>query len=244
MSATSAHTAASIVLVHGGFVDGSGWQGVYNILKKDGYSVSIVQNPTISLGDDVAVTKRVIAAQTGPVVLVGHSYGGAVITEAGTDAKVAALVYITAFAPDRGESVSTLIKDPPPNAPVPPILPPQEGFLFLDKTKFAASFAADVDAKTAQFMADSQVPWGLGALGGAISEPAWRSKPSWYLVATDDRMIPPPAQQLMSKRAGSTVVEVKGSHAIYVSQPAAVAAIIEKAARAVSSGDSSRVGAK
>ena len=245
MSPTSAPTSASIVLVHGGFVDGSGWQGVYHILKKDGYSVSIVQNPTISLGDDVAVTRRVIGAQPGPVVLVGHSYGGAVITEAGTHPKVAALVYITAFAPDRGESVSTLIKDPPPGAPVPPILPPQDGFLFLDKAKFTASFAADVDARTAQFMADSQVPWGLEALGGAISEPAWRSKPSWYLVATDDRMIPPPAQQLMSKRAGSTVVEVKGSHAIYVSQPAAVAALIEKAARAVTSGDvQPRTGAK
>jgi pimeloyl-ACP methyl ester carboxylesterase len=244
MSATSAPNTASIVLVHGGFVDGSGWRAVYNILKKDGYTVSIVQNPTISLGDDVAVTKRAIASQTGPVVLVGHSYGGAVITEAGTDPKVAALVYITAFAPDRGESVSTLIKDPPPNAPVPPILPPQDGFLFLDKVKFAASFAGDVDAKTAQFMADSQVPWGLGALGGAISEPAWKTKPSWYLVATDDRMIPPPAQQLMAKRAGSTVVEVKGSHAIYVSQPAAVAAVIEKVAHAVTSGDTPRVGAK
>jgi len=228
-------TSASIVLVHGGFVDGSGWQGVYNLLKKDGYSVSIVQNPTLSLADDVAVTKRALAAQSGPVVLVGHSYGGAVITEAGNDPKVAALVYITAFAPDRGESVSTLIKDPPPGAPVPPILPPQDGFLFLDRAKFAASFAADVDARTAQFMADSQVPWGVAALSGAITEPAWRSKPSWYLIATDDRMIPPPAQQLMSKRAGSTVVEVKGSHAVYVSQPSAVAAIIEKAAHAVAS---------
>ena len=228
-------TSASIVLVHGGFVDGSGWQGVYNLLKKDGYSVSIVQNPTLSLADDVAVTKRALAAQSGPVVLVGHSYGGAVITEAGNDPKVAALVYITAFAPDRGESVSTLIKDPPPGAPVPPILPPQDGFLFLDRAKFAASFAADVDAKTAQFMADSQVPWGVAALSGAITEPAWRSKPSWYLIATDDRMIPPPAQQLMSKRAGSTVVEVKGSHAVYVSQPSAVVAIIEKAAHAVAS---------
>jgi len=237
MSVTSAATPASIVLVHGGFVDGSGWQGVYNVLKKDGYSVSIVQNPTISLGDDVAVTKRVSAAQAGPVILVGHSYGGAVITEAGNDPKVAALVYITAFAPDRGESVSTLIKDAPPNAPVPPILPPQDGFLLLDKAKFTASFAADVDAKTAQFMADSQVPWGVAALSAVISEPAWRSKPSWYLIATDDRMIPPPAQQLMSKRAGSTVVEVKGSHAVYVSQPSAVAAIIAKAARAVTSGD-------
>ena len=230
MSATLAATAVSIVLVHGGFVDGSGWQGVYNILKKDGYKVSIVQNPTISLADDVAVTRRVLAAQPGPVILVGHSYGGVVITEAGNDPKVAGLVYIAAFAPDKGESVSALIKDPPPGAAVPPILPPQDGFLFLDNARFAASFAADVDSETAQFMADSQVPWGVGALSGAISEPAWRSKPSWYLVATDDRMIPPPAQQFMSKRAGSTVVEVKGSHAIYVSQPAAVAALIERAA--------------
>lgn len=235
MSATLATTAVSIVLVHGGFVDGSGWQGVYNILKKGGYNVSIVQNPTISLGDDVAVTKRVLAVQPGPVILVGHSYGGVVITEAGNDPKVAGLVYIAAFAPDKGESVSALIKDPPPGAAVPPILPPQDGFLFLDNAKFAASFAADVDSATSQFMADSQVPWGVDALTGAISEPAWRSKPSWYLVATDDRMIPPPAQHFMSKRAGSTVVEVKGSHAIYVSQPAAVAALIERAARESSS---------
>jgi pimeloyl-ACP methyl ester carboxylesterase len=230
MATASAASATSIVLVHGGFVDGSGWQGVYNILKKDGYRVSIVQNPTISLEDDVAVTKRVIAAQPGPVVLVGHSYGGVVVTEAGSDPKVVGLVYITAFAPDKGESVSSLIKDPPPGAPVPPILPPQDGFLFLDNTKFAASFAADVEASTAQFMADSQVPWGVAALGGTISEPAWRSKPSWYLIATEDRMIPPPAQHFMAKRAGSSVVEAKGSHAIYVSQPSAVAALIEKAA--------------
>ena len=230
MSGTSTGTAVSIALVHGGFVDGSGWLGVYKILKKDGYNVRIVQNPTISLGDDVAVTKRIIAAQPGPVILVGHSYGGVVITEAGNDPKVVGLVYIAAFAPDRGESVSALIKDPPPGAAVPPILPPQDGFLFLDNAKFAASFAADVDSGTSQFMADSQVPWGLEALNGAISEPAWRAKPSWYLVATDDRMIPPPAQRFMSKRAGSTVVEAKGSHAIYVSQPAAVAALIEKAA--------------
>jgi len=226
----------TIVLVHGGFVDGSGWQGVYKILKENGYSVSIVQNPTVTLEDDVAVTRRTIASQKGPVVLVGHSYGGAVITEAGNDSQVVGLVYVTAFAPDKGESVSTLIKDAPPGAPVPPILPPQDGFLFLDKAKFPASFAADVDAKTAAFMADSQVPWGVGALGGTISEPAWKTKPSWYLVATDDKMIPPPAQRLMSKRAGSTVVEVPGSHAIYVSNPSAVAALIEKAAMLVSSG--------
>src|SRR5260221_667091 len=221
----------NIVLVHGGFVDGSGWEGVYSLLKKDDYNVAIVQNPTISLADDVAVTKRVINEQDGPVILVGHSYGGAVITEAGTDPKVGGLVYITAFAPDKGESVNSLIKDPPPDAPVPPILPPKDGYLFLDRTKFAASFAGDVDAEKAAFMADSQVPWGVQALAGAISEPAWKSKPSWYLLATEDRMIPPPAQRFMSERAGSTVVEAAGSHAIYVSQPNAVTALIKKAAQ-------------
>ena len=222
----------NIVLVHGGFVDGSGWQGVYNALTKKGYTVAVVQNPTITLADDVAVTKRVIAAQDGPVILVGHSYGGVVITEAGSDPKVAGLVYIAAFAPDRGESVEKLIQNPPPGAPVPPILPPQDGFLFLDRTKFAASFAADVDPGLAAFMADSQVPWGVQALSGTITEPAWKSKPSWYLVSTDDRMIPPDAQRAMSKRSGSTVVEVKGSHSVYVSQPAAVASLIEQAAKA------------
>ena len=220
----------NIVLVHGGFVDGSGWKGVYKALKKDGYTVAIVQNPTISLADDVAVTKRAIAAQNGPVILVGHSYGGAVITEAGNDPKVAGLVYITAFAPDKGESVSSLIKNAPPGAPVPPILPPQDGFLFLDKAKFPAAFAADVSPDVASFMADSQVPWGVEALSGAITQPAWRTKPSWYLVTTEDKMIPPDAQRAMSKRAGSTVVEVKGSHAVYVSQPQAVAHLIEQAA--------------
>jgi pimeloyl-ACP methyl ester carboxylesterase len=223
----------NIVLVHGGFVDGAGWEGVYKILKKDGYNVSIVQNPTISLEDDVRVTKRVLAAQDGPAILVGHSYGGAVITEAGTDSKVAGLVYITAFAPDKGESVNTLIQSAPPGAPVPPILPPEDGFLFLDRAKFPASFAGDVDPEKAAFMAESQVPWGVEALSGAISEPAWRTKPSWYLVVTEDKMIPPDAQRAMSKRAGSKVVEVKGSHAIYVSQPEAVAALIEQAAKSV-----------
>ena len=234
MASNAIKAKGSIVLVHGGFVDGSGWEGVYRILKNDGYRVSIVQNPTTTLTDDVAVTKRVIAEQDGPVVLVGHSYGGVVITEAGNDPGVAGLVYITAFAPDRGESVAALIKDAPPGAPVPPILPPQDGFLALDKAKFAASFAADVPAERAEFMANSQVPWGLMALNGAVTEPAWKNKPSWYLVATDDRMIPPPAQRAMAKRAGSTVVEVKGSHAIYVSQPEAVAELIEKAAKNLS----------
>ena len=223
-------TVRNVVLVHGGFVDGSGWEAVYNALKKDGYRVAVVQNPTISLADDVAVTRRVIAAQDGPVVLVGHSYGGAVITEAGNDPKVARLVYIAAFVPDKGESVSTLIKDPAPGAPVPPILPPQDGYLFLDKVKFPASFAGDVPVERAAFMADSQVPWGVGALSGSISEAAWKAKPSWSLVATADKMIPPDAQRAMSKRAGATVVEVKGSHAVFVSQPRAVASLIEQAA--------------
>ena len=223
----------TVVLVHGGFVDGSGWQGVYSLLKKDGYNVSVVQNPTLSVEDDAAVTKRAIDAQGEPVILVGHSYGGAVITEAGNDPNVAALVYIAAFAPDTGETVNTLIADPPPDAPVPPILPPQDGFLFLDREKFHDSFAADLSAEEAEFMADSQVPWGVDALSGEISEAAWRSKPSWYLIATEDRMIPPPAQREMSTRAGSTVEEASGSHAIYVSQPEAVVAVIEKAASEV-----------
>jgi pimeloyl-ACP methyl ester carboxylesterase len=223
----------NVVLVHGGFVDGSGWEGVYKILKKDGFTVTIVQNPTISLADDVAFTKRALAAQSGPAILVGHSYGGVVITEAGTHPNVAGLVYIAAFAPDKGESVSSLIKDPPPGAAVPPLLPPQDGFLFLDKAKFAASFAADVNADTAAFMADAQVPWGLEALGGAITAPAWKSKPSWYLVSTEDKMIPPDAQRAMSKRAGSTVIEVKASHSVYVSQPQSVAQLIEQAAKSV-----------
>jgi len=225
----------SIVLVHGGFVDGAGWEGVYNALKNDGYNVSIVQNPTTSLADDVAATRLAIARTQGPVVLVGHSYGGAVITEAGADPKVAGLVYITAFAPDEGESVESLIKNPPPGAPVPPILPPLDGYLFLDQEKFRASFAADVSEAKAAFMADSQVPWGLAALSGTISEPAWKTKPSWYLVATEDKMIPPPAQRQMAKRAGSVVEEAAGSHAIYVSKPAAVAALIAQAAKSVSS---------
>jgi len=226
---TSTHVK-NIVLVHGGFVDGSGWAGVCQALKKDGYTVAIVQNPTISLGDDVAVTKRSIASLNGPVILVGHSYGGAVITEAGNDPKVVGLVYVTAFALDKGESVASLLKDPPPGAPVPPILPPQDGFLVLDRAKFPAAFAADVSPDAAAFMGDSQVPWGVEAVGGTITEAAWRTKPSWYLVSTEDKMIPPDAQRMMSKRAGSTVVEVKGSHAVYVSQPQAVAHFIERAA--------------
>jgi pimeloyl-ACP methyl ester carboxylesterase len=221
----------NVVLVHGGFVDGSGWEGVHRLLTADGYRVSVVQNPTFSLAGDVTATREVLDDQDGPVVLVGHSYGGAVVSEAGTHENVAAVVYIAAFAPDKGESVNTLIADPPPSAPVPPILPPRNGFLFLDREKFHQAFAADLPAEQAAFMADSQVPWGVDALGGTVSEPAWRIRPSWYLVATDDRMIPPPAQRAMAERAGATVSETPGSHAIYVSNPDAVAAVVRAAAR-------------
>jgi pimeloyl-ACP methyl ester carboxylesterase len=166
------------VLVHGGFVDGSGWKGVYDALTQDGYRVRIVQNPTVSLEGDVVATHRVLDAQDGPVVLVGHSYGGAVITEAGTHEKFDALVYIAAFAPDKGESVNTLIADPPPGAPVPPILPPKDGLLLLDREKFAASFAGDLPAPQAAFMADSRLPWGVDALAGAVEAPDLTPSPA------------------------------------------------------------------
>jgi pimeloyl-ACP methyl ester carboxylesterase len=219
----------SVVLVHGGFVDGSGWRLVYRLLRDDGYAVGVVQNPTLSLDGDVAAARLTIDAHDGPVVLVGHSYGGAVITEAGNDPKVAALVYIAAFAPDAGESVNSLIANPPPEAPVPPILPPSDGFLLLDRDKFHASFAGDVPADVAEFMADSQVPWGVDALGGTIKEPAWRTKPSWYLLTTEDLMIPPPAQRMMAERAGATVVEVPASHSVFLSHLDAVAGLIRTA---------------
>jgi pimeloyl-ACP methyl ester carboxylesterase len=238
MLATAALPAAaqptgikSVVLVHGAFVDGSGWEGVYKALKKDGYDVTVVQHSTASLADDVAVTKRAIAAANGNVILVGHSYGGVVITEAGNDPKVAGLVYIAAFAPDKGESVTSVLANPAPGAPVPPFLPPKDGFLSLDKSKFAASFAGDVNVELASFMANSQLPYGVAAAEGAVTEPAWKAKPSWYLVATSDRMIPPDVQRRMAKRAGATIVEQNASHAVYVSQPQAVAALIEKAAQ-------------
>jgi pimeloyl-ACP methyl ester carboxylesterase len=222
----------NVVLVHGGFVDGSGWQGVYNVLTRDGYNVSVVQNPTLSLQGDVTATRQIIDQQPGPVVLVGHSYGGAVITEAGSHDKVAALSYISAFAPDAGESVNTLISGFPKDGPQPPILPPADGFLFLDRTKFHDSFAGDVASDDAAFMADSQVPWGLEALGEAISNPAWRTKPAWYLITTQDKMIPPAAQREMAQRAGATATEVAASHSAYVSQPATVANLIEQATAA------------
>jgi len=223
---------ANVVLVHGGFVDGSGWQGVYDQLTADGHQVSVVQNPTLSLEGDAAATRLILDRQEGPTILVGHSYGGAVISEAGTHERVAALVYISAFAPDAGESVNTLIAGFPAGGPQPPILPPVEGFLFLDRDKFHDSFAADLPAQQAMFLADAQVPWGVGALSGNVSEPAWRTKPSWYLLTTEDRMIPPDAQRTMSGRIGATVVEAAASHSVYVSQPAAVADLVKQAASA------------
>jgi pimeloyl-ACP methyl ester carboxylesterase len=221
----------NVVLVHGGFVDGSGWQGVHDALTADGYRVAVVQNPTLSLEGDAAAARQVIDGLDGPVVLVGHSYGGAVITEAGQHDKVAALVYVAAFAPDKGESVNTLIAGFPADGPQPPILPPVDGFLFLDRDKFHASFAGDLPAAQAAFLADAQVPWGLNALGGTISEASWQTKPSWYLITTEDKMIPPSAQHSMAERIGATVTEVNASHAVYVSQPTAVAALIRDAAR-------------
>jgi pimeloyl-ACP methyl ester carboxylesterase len=235
MPGTSGSETISVVLVHGAWADGSGWEGVYKLLRKEGFPVTVVQNPTISLADDVQATRRVLATQDGPVILVGHSYGGAVITEAGNDPKVVGLVYIAGWVPDKGESVSsiidTLLKNAPPGTPLPPILPPQDGFLLLDRDKFPAAFAADVDPERTAFMAAAQVPWGLAAFTGPVSEAAWRSKPSWYLLTSEDRMIPPPAQRFMSERAGATMVEVAGSHAVFISQPGVVSDLIRQAAR-------------
>jgi pimeloyl-ACP methyl ester carboxylesterase len=224
--------STTVVLVHGGFVDGSGWRGVYDELRADGIDVRVVQHATKSLADDAATTRDIIDAVDGPVILVGHSYGGAVITEAGNHKKVAGLVYVTAFAPDQGESVNTLLGSFPQDGPQPPILPPVNGYLFLDRAKFHESFAGDVSPEDAAFQADSQVPWGLDALGEVVTEAAWRYKPSWYLHVGDDRMIPPVVQTSMAARIGATIVKTPGSHSIFVSQPKLVADIIRTAVAA------------
>lgn len=220
----------NVVLVHGAFVDGSGWRGVYDRLRGDGFDVFVVQNPTSTLDADVAATRRVLDRLDGPAILVGHSYGGVVITEAGRHDAVAGLVYVAAFAPAEGESVSSLIGEPAPGEPEPPILPPEDGALRLDPRRFAEAFAADLPADDAAFMADSQTAWGLEALAAAVGDPAWRTKPSWWLLASEDRTIPPNAQRAMSERAGSRVVEVPASHAVYISQPEATADLIATAA--------------
>ncbi|MFD3941828.1 alpha/beta hydrolase [Streptomyces sp. NPDC058579] len=225
-------TIGNIVLVHGGFVDGSGWRGVHDELAREGFRIRIVQSPTRSLEGDVAATRQVLDTLDGPAVLVGHSYGGVVVTEAGTHPNVAALAYIAAFAPDTGESAGTLIAEAAPGAPVPPLLSQGDGLLFLDRDRFHDAFAADLPVRQTSFMADAQVPWGVAALGGAVTEPAWKHKPSWYLVATEDRMLPAAAQRAMARRTGATVVEAIGSHAVHISQPGAVAGLVREAATA------------
>jgi pimeloyl-ACP methyl ester carboxylesterase len=221
----------SIVFCHGIWADGSCFSKLIPPLRAEGYEVISAQYNLDSAQSDIDSVMRTLARVSSPAILVGHSYGGAVISEAGNHPNVAALAYIAAYVPDQGESLGSLIAEAPADAPAPPILPPQGGFLFLDRDKFAAAFAADVPGKLAAFMADSQVGFGVDALSGAVSEPAWRTKPSWYLVTTDDHMIPPPAQRAMSERAKATVTETSASHAVYVSQPAVVAAVIAQAAQ-------------
>jgi pimeloyl-ACP methyl ester carboxylesterase len=225
----SAAPVNNVVLVHGAFADGSGWRAVANILERDGYSVSVVQEPETSLADDAAATKRVMARVNAPLILVGHSYGGAVITEAGNEPQVRGLVYIAAFQPDSGETLGGLLKQKPPAANS--TVPAGEGYVIVDPKAFHADFAADLPARKANFIAISQVPISASAFGTPITNAAWHNKPSWYAVATEDRMINPELERFMAKRAGSTTIEVKGSHAIYMSQPAIVAKLIEEAAK-------------
>ena len=220
----------NVVLVHGAFADGSGWEGVYKILTKKGYNVSVVANPNTSLADDVEATKRTLARQKGPVVLVGHSYGGAVITEAGNTDNVAGLVYVAAFAPDAGEALIALLPTLPPT-PNSGVGAPDNGYFWYDKAKFHKGFCAELSAEKAAFMYDSQVPNGMQTFTTPISKAAWRSKPSWFVVATQDETIPPDAERNFAKRAGSKVTEIKGCHVVFMSHPEEVAAVIETAAR-------------
>ncbi|AVQ02691.1 alpha/beta hydrolase [Caulobacter segnis] len=222
----------SIVLVHGAFVDASGWKAVYDILTQDGYEVLVVQNPTITLDGDVAATRRIIATATKPVLLVGHSYGGAVITEAGADPKVGGLVYIAALAPDVGESVFELATRPAPEGG-PPLLPPSDGFIIVDPVKFPSAFAPDADPSLARFMAAAQIPWGLAAVQTKLTTAAWKDKPVSWMLTTEDHMVPPSIQRFMAARTKANIVEIKSSHAVMLSHPREVAAFVEKAAAGV-----------
>lgn len=229
-----APAARNVVLVHGAFADGSGWRGVYDRLTAKGYKVSIVQNPLTSLADDVAATRRVLARQDGPTILVGHSYGGTVITEAGNDPKVAGLVYVAALAPDAGESTGDQFGEiPPPPGFV--IEPQSDGFGFVNLAKFKAGFAADIDDADAAFMRDSQVPIAMSAFGDKVTKAAWRVKPSWFVVATEDGAIDPKLLRKTATRIGAEAVEIKGSHVVFLSRPQAVADVIDKAARTATS---------
>jgi pimeloyl-ACP methyl ester carboxylesterase len=236
LSAQKQHHIRNIVLVHGAWADGSGWKGVYDILVKDGYNVSIVQEPETSFTDDVAATKRVLAQQDGPCILVGHSYGGAVITEAGTDSSVVGLVYIAAHMPDAGEKESDDGKRFPSDlAKSGAIKKTPDGFTYVDPAQFHELFAADLPGDQAAFMARSQVLNFADNFSATITTAAWRTKPSWMLVARSDRTISPDLERWYGKRANSRTVEVAGaSHAVYISHPKEVADVIESAARAVS----------
>ena len=220
----------NIVLVHGAFADGSGWLGVYRILKDRGYNVIVVGHANLGMEEDVAVTQRALNRIKGPVILVGHSYGGAIITQAGMSPNVAGLVYVSAFAPDKGETLGAIAAAAEPD-PLAGFLPPEEGFIWYDKEKFQCGFCADVPDDLAKFMADSQIPLAASAFGYVHSEPAWRYKPSWYCVATQDHSIQPDTERFFAQRMGAKVAEIDGSHVIYLSHPYIVADVIDEAAR-------------
>ncbi|WP_082666356.1 alpha/beta fold hydrolase [Aureimonas sp. AU4] len=229
-AAPASAQARNVVLVHGALVDGSGWRGVSDILTRDGYNVSIVQQPLTGLDQDVAATRRVLDRQEGDTVLVGHSYGGTVITEAGNDPKVKALVYVAALQPEKGETTGGLVGSMP--SPSNDIKPTPDGFLFLDPAKFPADFGADLPRDQAEFMARSQMPVAVAAFQAPVGEPAWKGRPSYGIVARNDMTLNPDLQRMMYKRAGAEITEIDGSHALYISQAAAVAKVIEEAAKA------------